>query len=187
MARQRGSRATNKSRRRTLPTSPLQKALEPGSQDDLRPEGAPFSPLQPPVTPVVGGVGVSPDLDNNNNNIPSPNAEFCRPDSEPLEYQHRELAAIAQHLEHFLRHHAAWSVVSEYGPDLVNAALQELPHTDGVNNPAGWLNWRVKELARGVPPMPAPQAKKDRHQVEREKAQRDYERRWAQEEPADLG
>ena len=162
MDRPSGSKPRKNRRRRTLPTSWRQRALEGGSRDG-------DSPLLPPTTPRNPGVvvGVHPDLDTTNNNTDpntSPNTELCRPASELLEHQHREPAAIAQHLEHFLRHHAAWRIVSDYGPDLVNQVLQELPHTDGVNNPAGWLNWRVKALANGAAPMPPPASPQDKYE-----------------------
>ena len=106
---------------------------------------------------------------------PSPSEICAGRDAEQLDQVHDDPAALARHLEVFLGHRSAETLILECGTQPINDALQELPHAGTLRSAPGWLTWRSRQLRNGARPTPPPApAKED----PREKFRRDYELRW---------
>ena len=179
MARQSGRKATAKHRRRTLPTSPLQKALEPGSQDDLRPESPPFHLHDDDDDRRSAPHDVDDVLDSliSSSSLPSSSrasTENCLgPDAEDPTFAHGDPAAVVAHLEAFLGHQAAWPLLKNCGIEAVNGALSELPYSSTVHSPPGFFTERARAIAKGAKPIVKPSRRDD----DRNKHVEEYERR----------
>ena len=146
--------------RRGRAPSPLQKALEPGSQDNLR--GPPIAETTPLTTP---GVDVSQliekfdptslgSVDDDDDDVARARDDSCLgPNEEQVDHQHTYPEAVAQHLHAFLNYLDAAGTIATYGVELVNIALAELPLQENLRTQRGWLTWRIRKLAQGDPPM----------------------------------
>lgn len=179
MASPSGRKAAKSNRRRTLPTSPLQKALEPGSQDDLRPESPSFH-----LHDDDDGRRSAPHDDDEINSLLSSSsssssssrasAENCLgPGAEDPAFAHGDPAAVAAHLEAFLHHQSAWSLLNQCGLQAVNDALSELPYPNSVHSPPGFFTVRARAIANGGKPI----RKTRSHDDEGSKYLEEYQRR----------
>ena len=92
------------------------------------------------------------------------------PDQEPLVHNHTTPQATARHLELFLGHGRAASLVSACGVEHINQALVELLQQKGLRNPPGWLSTRAQDLKNHAAPIPP----KEKPKVERTWTERDH-------------
>ena len=74
--------------------------------------------------------------------------------AEPLAHQHTHPGALVHHLASFIGHRSAPQLVTAYGIDRINQALQELPTDGSLSSPAGWITWRCRQLAEEAPAIP---------------------------------
>ena len=130
--------------------SPLNRALEPGSQDDLR-----GTPLPPSDSPSPYAAADDDELHHHqqysiSNSSKKTTAETCGGpySGEHFATFHQDPAAVAKHIKEFIYFNGATSFVNRYGVDLVNWAIEEInKRRMDLRNPAGFLRHLVREEA----------------------------------------
>ena len=158
----RGRKTAERTPKKGLP-SPFQKALEPGTQDFIRPPtrsrgngiydgggygdgGEDKQSPSPPSTITKTGL-----------TVPDGAAEVCDRSTERLGHRHQDPGALVQHLSH-LGHDQPRELICDYGVELISVALRELgeklDHGEDIRTLPGWLTWRLKKLRAGEPPTP---------------------------------
>ena len=78
------------------------------------------------------------------------------PEGEPSDTEHILAADVALHLQKCFQFVSAPALVDAYGAGVANQALWEYHHIidrAGIQSPAGWLAWRIRQLGQGARPM----------------------------------
>lgn len=151
-------------------TSPLQKPFEPGSQDELPPLTTPVvvvedpDPGIDPTTTIPGGRAREHVGETHTARLMRRPEKGCAgPGWETEDHQHQDAGEVARHLELFFAHTWPDDFVREFGVNLVNAALAEIPSWKGIKRPAAYLTRRVRALSQGALPIDAQAARPERY------------------------
>lgn len=72
---------------------------------------------------------------------------------EDKDFQHAEDIDLVLHLQVFFSHTWADRFVEEFGREMINLALREIPSWRGVKVPAAFLVNRVRAISQGALPL----------------------------------
>ena len=176
--RRRGRKITGKDPKSILPKiSPFQKALEPGSQDDLRASRAREDDLFDDVNDDDGysssskpswKKGGSGGEEGRRQARP---AEVCDPtDPDFYGHRHRDPVALAEHLD-YLGHDQGPKLIRDCGIAGVNAALRDLEDaTEPIRSDAAFVTALARNHARDAHSN-TPRAKREEFARQRREAQ----------------